>query len=269
MITAAKWIAESWAEELKAVLQFLTGEDWTADTSDVEPASSVGNCYWWLQKYTAAPGASIAIGAQAMAWSELGARILQAAGVELIEQASARSTYLEAVQQAASGVTRSLASRLGRPVEAVGGQEDGPPSDGSTFGVVMASGDFHLPPLRVHVSDELFSAFAPPALPAPASSPTTAPVGVQSRTMSVLLDVRMPVSISFGRASMQLRDVMKLAAGSAVELDRRPDDEVDVIVNDCVIARGEVVVMEGNYGVRITQIVSREQRLALRAEGRL
>ena len=86
--------------------------------------------------------------------------------------------------------------------------------------------------------------------------------------MSVLLDVQLPVSISFGRTYMPLKEVMKLTSGSAVELDRKPDDEVEVIVNNCVIARGEVVVVEGNYGVRITEIISREQRMALRGDGR-
>jgi flagellar motor switch protein FliN/FliY len=78
----------------------------------------------------------------------------------------------------------------------------------------------------------------------------------------------MPVSISFGRSSMPLREVMKLTTGSAVELDRKPEDVVDIIVNNCVIARGEVVAIEGNYGVRITEIVSREQRMALRGSTR-
>jgi flagellar motor switch protein FliN/FliY len=67
---------------------------------------------------------------------------------------------------------------------------------------------------------------------------------------------------------MPLKEVMKLTSGSAVELDRKPDDDVEVIVNNCVIARGEVVVVEGNYGVRITEIISREQRMALRGDGR-
>jgi flagellar motor switch protein FliN/FliY len=83
--------------------------------------------------------------------------------------------------------------------------------------------------------------------------------------MSVLLDVQMPVSISFGKTSMPLKEIMKLTTGSAVELDRKPDDDVEVIVNNCVIARGEVVVVDGNYGVKITEIISREQRMALRA----
>jgi flagellar motor switch protein FliN/FliY len=82
--------------------------------------------------------------------------------------------------------------------------------------------------------------------------------------MDVLREVHLPVSISFGSAQLPLRDVLKLAAGSIVELNRQPEESVDVIVNDRVIARGEVVVVDGNYAVRIQEIVSRQQRLSLR-----
>ena len=138
---------------------------------------------------------------------------------------------------------------------------------------MISAGDFQLPPLRVVVSEELCSALEPNAVVTAAIERPSEPrvetsVAPSSRTMSVLLDVQMPVSISFGKSSMPLREIMKLTTGSAVELDRKPDDEVDVIVNNCVIARGEVVVIEGNYGVRITEIVSREQRLALRTGAR-
>jgi flagellar motor switch protein FliN len=87
------------------------------------------------------------------------------------------------------------------------------------------------------------------------------PVAPASRTMEVLLGVHLPVSISFGSAEMPLRDVLKLSAGSVVELDRQPEEPVDLIVNGCVIARGEVVVVDGNYGVRVQEIVSRKERL--------
>jgi len=79
--------------------------------------------------------------------------------------------------------------------------------------------------------------------------------------LDVLLEVELPVCVSFGRAQLPLRDVLKLTSGSIVELNRTITEPVDVIVNNCVIARGEVVVIEGNYGVRIQQIVSREERL--------
>lgn len=272
MTTEATWIAEAWAGELKNVLQFLTADDWNAKISG-DTGGSASTSYWWTQKFNAAAGATLSIGAPALAWSELGARILQGAGVDLIEQSSAKSTYLEAVQQSTSGLARVLGTRLAKSIDATGGREEAPDGNGITFAVVISAGDFQLPPLRVIVSEELCNALEPSLTPTalverPAESPAETSMPPSSRTMSVLLDVQMPVSISFGKSSMPLREIMKLTTGSAVELDRRPDDEVDVIVNNCVIARGEVVVIDGNYGVRITEIVSREQRLALRAGAR-
>lgn len=267
MKLAAKWVADSWADEFKTVLQFLTNEEWSANISELEPAESAPSFFWWTQKFNVTPTSYLAIGAPPLAWSELGARVLQSAGVELIEQTSARSTYLEAVQQSLAGVARALATRLARSVEISGGRDQAPEHPGHYFLVSISSGEFELPALQLVVSEELGWAFQPQdAEPTrPFQEPSPPPRGAQaaSRTMSVLMDVQMPVSISFGKASMPLREVMKLSAGSAVELDRKPDDNVDVIVNNCVIARGEVVVVDGNYGVRITEIISREQRLAL------
>jgi flagellar motor switch protein FliN/FliY len=80
-------------------------------------------------------------------------------------------------------------------------------------------------------------------------------------SMELLLDVEMPVSVSFGRTNLLLKEVIKLSTGSIIELNRTITEPVEVIVNNCVIARGEVVVIEGNYGVRIQQIVSRSERL--------
>jgi flagellar motor switch protein FliN len=85
------------------------------------------------------------------------------------------------------------------------------------------------------------------------------PVRVQK--MLAALEVDLPVSVSFGRAQLPLKDVLKLSIGSIVELNRTLTEPVEVIVNNCVIARGEVVVVEGNYGVRIQEVISREKRL--------
>jgi flagellar motor switch protein FliN/FliY len=60
---------------------------------------------------------------------------------------------------------------------------------------------------------------------------------------------------------MPLEDVLKLTAGSVIELDRSISEPVSLIVNDTVVALGEVVVIEGNYGLRIQQIMSRESLL--------
>lgn len=81
------------------------------------------------------------------------------------------------------------------------------------------------------------------------------------KNLRMLLDVELDLAISFGSTDLPLQDVLKLASGSIVELNRNAADPVDVLVNGRVIARGEVVVVDGNYGIRITEIVSRQERI--------
>ena len=83
----------------------------------------------------------------------------------------------------------------------------------------------------------------------------------KSKTFDLLLDVELPVSVSFGSAEVSLKDVLKLTTGSIIELNRTIQEPVEVVVNNCVIARGEVVVVEGNFGVRIQSVASRQERL--------
>jgi flagellar motor switch protein FliN/FliY len=81
------------------------------------------------------------------------------------------------------------------------------------------------------------------------------------KNLEMLLDLELPVSISFGRAQLPLKDVIEMTTGSIVELNRSIGEPAEVMVNDCVIARGEVVVVDGNFGVRIQEVISRQNRL--------
>jgi flagellar motor switch protein FliN len=92
----------------------------------------------------------------------------------------------------------------------------------------------------------------PQETPAP-SRPTAGP----SQAAPLLMGVKLPIRILLGRTQLPLRDIAQLGNGAVVELDCSPDDPVEIIVNDRVIAHGEVVVVSGNYGVRITKIASR------------
>jgi len=131
--------------------------------------------------------------------------------------------------------------------------------------------------LEVNVSDSPYAAWLafspallktlhPEPLPEPAASPCEPASELPSEVrppkgLDLLLDIDLPVSVSFGRAQLPLKDVLKLTTGAIVELNRTINDPVEVIVNNRIIARGEVVVIEGNYGVRIHEIVSRESRM--------
>ena len=82
------------------------------------------------------------------------------------------------------------------------------------------------------------------------------PASPGSHAGSLLLGVKLPIRVLLGRTELCLKDVAQLGNGSVVELDCSPNDPVEVVVNDKVIAHGEVVVVAGNYGVRITRIAA-------------
>ena len=79
--------------------------------------------------------------------------------------------------------------------------------------------------------------------------------------IDLLLDIELPVSVSFGNSEMQLKDILNLRAGSVIELDKSINDPVTVIVNRKPIAKGEVVMIDGNYGVRILEVESTADRV--------
>ncbi|MCX6078656.1 MAG: flagellar motor switch protein FliN [Chloroflexi bacterium] len=77
-----------------------------------------------------------------------------------------------------------------------------------------------------------------------------------SGNIELLMDVSLRVTVELGRTRMQLSQILELQHGSVVELDRLAGDPVDVFVNDCLMARGEVVVVDDKFGVRITEMIT-------------
>jgi flagellar motor switch protein FliN len=198
-------------------------------------------------------------------------RTLKAAGLETVEIDEARNTWLEILGQAISPVARAIGSMLGREGACEAGAEGAPEAGIEEWARVSLSfPDAPLAPLLVAFSPGLLEIIATPprAVERPgelatvnAADAETAILPARSRTMNLLLDVDLPVSISFGRTQLPMKDVIKLTTGSIVELNRSVNEPVEVLVNQCLIARGEVVVVEGNYGVRILEIVSRQERI--------
>lgn len=95
-------------------------------------------------------------------------------------------------------------------------------------------------------------------LPAPVSKQV--PAAAPGDKLDVVLDMELPLVVRFGRTVMSLRALSALGPGSIVDMERSPDEPVQMLVGDQVIARGEVVVVGGNYGVRITDLVSPAER---------
>jgi len=95
------------------------------------------------------------------------------------------------------------------------------------------------------------SAKPDPALPAK---------DLSTSNLDLLLDIELDVTIRFGQREMLLRDVLDLRSGSVIELERHVEEPAELLVAGRAVARGEVVVVEGNYGLRITEILSPRQR---------
>jgi flagellar motor switch protein FliN/FliY len=79
--------------------------------------------------------------------------------------------------------------------------------------------------------------------------------------LELLMDVELDVTLRFGERQMVLRDILDLSAGSVVELNQHVQDPVELLVGKKVIARGEVVVVDGSYGLRVMEIISPMERI--------
>jgi flagellar motor switch protein FliN/FliY len=266
--SGAQWLAAEMAAQLRQVLESMTGEVPGVEFAPREIAEADQHqdqqeYLWSEQPLSPEPESFIWIGAGPETWKGIGGKVLRSAGVEQEDPESSRSTYLEIVNQALSGLASGLSSKVQQEISCLPGRQAPPGPEGgyAAFWFQIAFADVQLKLVGVfsrHVVD--LAEPAPAANKAPAE-PSAKALTAPPNPIDLLLDVELPVSISFGRAQLPLKDVIKLTTGSIVELNRSVSEPVEVIVNNCVIARGEVVVVEGNFGIRIKQVISRQERL--------
>jgi flagellar motor switch protein FliN len=79
--------------------------------------------------------------------------------------------------------------------------------------------------------------------------------------IDMILDIPVQLTVELGRARIPIRNLLQLAQGSVVELDRLAGEPMDVLVNGCLIAQGEVVVVNDKFGIRLTDVIAPDERL--------
>ncbi len=254
------WLLEQFTTRLTSAFEGMTMERLAIDCQASADPPSGG--LTWRQPFAGVAG-TMWFAALETDVTAIGSHILSAAGLTDadINSETVKSTYLEVLGQIAAGLAQAISGKLGHEVTPQGGAEalEIPGS------IQWSRAEVPLPRggavIHIGYDDALLDTPALPELPELEANSTTFPAPLTSKTFDLLLDVELPVSISFGRAQVQLKDVLKLTTGSIVELNRAISEPVEVVVNNCVIARGEVVVVEGNFGVRIQQVISRQERL--------
>ena len=83
----------------------------------------------------------------------------------------------------------------------------------------------------------------------------------EQRNLDLLMDIPLNVSVELGRTKKTIKEILELNSGSIVELDKLAGEPVDILVNNRLIAKGEVVVIDENFGVRISDIINQSERI--------
>lgn len=126
------------------------------------------------------------------------------------------------------------------------------------------------------INDALSGPSAPAQSSAPGSASSSKGAGIfdapaeeravkleenEMKNISLIMDVKLPVRVRIGKKKMLLKDVLSMDIGSVIELNQLANDPLDILVDDNVIAQGEVVIVDGNFGVQVTSIGTKRDRL--------
>jgi flagellar motor switch protein FliN/FliY len=257
-------LMQAWAGAADQILGRLTNAKpqlrWARQQSGGSP-ENLATLEWWEAKYEAAGEHSIWIGLAGPLAVEINslAQALATAGSQKPETPSISAQ--QTVESLCEAFAKLLAAESGKAVRFQGlTRLQQAPAPGVLYSteVPLTTG----PPAPILVgfnaaaSATLRQLFEPGALRRD-SQPGTG----ESGPLGLLLDLELPLSVRFGRAQMPLERILELRPGSVVELEGSQDEQVDLLVNGSVVARGEVVAVEGQYAIRILEILSRDPKL--------
>jgi flagellar motor switch protein FliN/FliY len=200
---------------------------------------------WWSGGLSTHPGANFFIGAPQETWEKLG------------RGGSSGNNQENASALISRCFAKSVEEHFGNRAAAQDSGPSGAPSgDWTRIAIEIRYPAGEWPAAGCVLSPEFEAALGGLEKVQPAT-PVSSPAG-RMRPSDMLMHVQVPVSVSFGATQIRMKDLLNLTAGSIVELDQALHDNVEVRVNNRVIARGEVVAVDGHYGVRVLELVSGE-----------
>jgi len=252
-------LIDRWLQEFGRAVEMFTGETpqltskiASSELSEAEIASRT----WWKQVVQGESSFSIWAGAEEPLWTALG------------EGAEAQSSFFEMLSQANSGMAAVLSAGFPAPLRCQDGAIEPPnlPLDAALaqIKVVYRSSDAGVISFLVEKKGfAIINPEEPAAAAAPSELEAYTSISASPQMLARLMDLQLPVSVLLGRATITIKDALKLMSGSVVELDRRVGDHVEIMVHGTIVAKGEIVSVKGNYGVRIKEVISRQDRIAL------
>lgn len=261
---------QAWLQEFARAIETFSGEsakvNCKAAGDDELAAALKGSLLWWKQTFLIGEPASAQqgiawIGAPEATWSALGVSRGATGG-------DARGTYTEMLKKSLASTATVLGTELQKKITYGESAVENPSTLGSCERVAVSA------ELKGKALPAMFAAVEPAlAKELSAASPAASPGQVATeqipRTRNLIplldrvIDLELPFSVVLGHATLPIRNLLQLTAGSLIELDHYVDQPVELRVQGAVVAHCEVVTVEGNYGIRILEIISPEERMNL------
>jgi flagellar motor switch protein FliN len=255
-----EWLTQLWANALETVIESMTAERPTVTLQpSQQEAWSVEGSAWWGQSLSLVPSPTLWVGAPAGSWEALGQLILKSLGVDEFTETDIAATCRDILAQVSSSLAQQLAKRIGEPV--TGGDvvpADQPPCISPAFltfkidaGNSSIEGTVLVEPALLDRLHELTRESEDTSQPAAPSEEDAAEAQSPGPPPTLLPKVQLRVRFVLGRASLPLSEIFRISVGSVIELDRRCTDFADIMIDRHRIARGQVVVVSGNYGIKV------------------
>lgn len=184
---------------------------------------------------------------------EFGKKLVNSLLAQNEEPNASETTQVEPMQQVAAQMPQTGAVQLEQPAQPTRHvQQPAYEQHAATVQEMPSFTNFSQPkqPVNVNVQQAEFTTFEPPKM-----------TESEARNLNMLLDIPLQVTVELGRTKHSVREILQLTSGSIIELNRLAGEPVDILVNNRLIAKGEVVVIDENFGVRITDIISQTERI--------
>lgn len=256
-------LAQAIVEEMAAVAASMLGGEPAIETEE-EGLSSI----WAMHMSASGPlVGSLTLGITSEDASKLAGLVMG------FDEPPAEDIVTDSLQEMAQQVASAVSVKHGPPLKVVvsGPVESVPAAPGGSEWSAVVLGELRTRLVIWYDLSEAQASAAPPTPTPRAEAPAQIPVlaapvrpvvpSSAPNNLDLILDIELPLWVRFGETAMTLQALTKLGPGTTLDLERSPDDPVDVMVNNTVIARGEVVVVAGNYGVRVTEVVSTTDRI--------
>jgi flagellar motor switch protein FliN len=260
---------EAVCKATSAVLSRVFNTQWSLQiNSDSATSQASSSCCFRLK----ASG-----GLQGDAWIELGTPDALLLAQKFLGESpdpagKLNQKYAEALKQLLGEVSKvastSLKNKFGEigfevnDEKAVGKQ---PTSQGPPFALLASEGSSPKLTLGLRIGSELeasMSSGSHATSGRSAESDSTSAVLPHEPNVDLLLGVNLNLTLRFGRRVLPLREIVDLTSGSVVELDQEVQEPADLLLGDKLIARGQVVIVDGNYGLQVTEVVDARQRVS-------